>query len=276
MDSPLVSVIVPSFNQSEYLPAALDSVMFQDYPNIELIICNHGSTDNTSYVIRDYVDNVESEYVSYLSLLDESNGKPEFLRKEAPRYPSGRKITVLESDENIGATSSYNEGFRNATGEYCIYLVGDDYLMPCALSEMVYVLEKDDVDFVYADMHVVDDNGRILQRFAKPEYSFQACFCDWFHLGVCRLYRRSLHDISGYYNPEYIHANDYDMFLRFAMDGARFKHLPKVLYSVRKHFPEKGGEPAAWRNNGYQNLLDESVRCARRAIDFINTSKSAG
>ena len=273
LEAPLVSVVVPTFNQAPTLPEALDSVLFQDYPNLEVIVCNHGSTDGTSRIIRDYLQGIERDEVSYLAGMDDSDGTERLIRTHGKRYPPGRGIVVLESDENIGATRSYNEGFRRATGAYCTYLVADDAFLPTAVSEMVQVLEAGEADFVYADMFLVDDGGRILQHLDKPEYSFRACLADWFHLGVCKLYRRSLHEKAGYYDPEYRNANDYDMFLRFAMAGCRFEHLSKVLYRVRKHDPNNPGEPAAWRNHGYENLMRESIRCARRARRFLQQNR---
>lgn len=263
---PLVSVVVPSYNQAHYLPMALDSVMFQDYPNIELLLCNHGSTDATSATIAAYVESVANERVDYLAHMEVEAGAPRFIRETASRFPlQGRSLRVFESRENIGPAASFNVGFQHATGKYCMYLVGDDTLLPQALTSMVAVLEKTDADVVYADMHVIDDKGRILQRLTKPEYDFETCFARWFHLGVCRLYRRELHQRAGWYDPEFRNANDYDMFLRFAMAGARFRHLNRVLYNVRVHDADNPDEPASWRGSGYQNLLDESVRCAKRA-----------
>jgi glycosyltransferase involved in cell wall biosynthesis len=269
MNKPLVSIVVPSYNQARYLPTALDSVMFQEYPNLELIICNHGSTDETPDVIRDFLGAVEKEEVSYLRVMSHDHRR-ELVRQYEPRYPRGRTVKVLQSNENIGGTESYNEGFRAATGEFCMYLVGDDAFAPHAITRMVEVFAANpSLDVVYADMFVVDDAGRILQRLSKPAYSFQHCFADWFHLGVCRLYRRSLHEKVGYYDPAYRNANDYDMFLRFAMAGARFFHLDEVLYYLRRHDPDNPTEPASWRDKGYANLIREAMICADRARAWL-------
>ena len=267
LNNPLVSVVVPTYNQGRYLPIALDSVMFQDYPNIELIICNHGSTDNTTEVIKEYVNSVSKEKVSYLDYFNEEN--KQYVRHYDFKYPQNRKVKIFESKENIGAVNSYNIGFKNSSGKYCMYLVADDYLLPNAISEMVEILEREEVDVVYADMFVVDDEGRIIQRLGKPDWSFRRCLADWFHLGVCRLYKRELHEKYGYYDVKYKNAHDYDLFLRFAMMGASFFHINKVLYCVRKHDPKNPNEPAAWRNGGYENLLKESVECAMRARRFL-------
>ena len=145
---PLVSIVVPTFNQGYYLPIALDSVMFQDYGNIEIIITNHGSTDGTSEVIKSWLNEVKTESVSFLHHYQE-NGSPEFVRHTDRRYPANRRITVIESNENIGGTNSYNEGFKKAIGEFCTYLVADDYFLPHAVSTMVHALTTGNVDVVF-------------------------------------------------------------------------------------------------------------------------------
>jgi glycosyltransferase involved in cell wall biosynthesis len=273
MVEPLVSVVVPSYNQAHYLEAALDSVIFQDYPNIEIIICNHGSTDNTSEVIASFCENVGKNKVSFLKHMDYSE-EGRFVREYVPRYPQNRRIVVLESKENIGGTRSYNEGFMRANGKYCTYLVGDDRFQLNGVRRMVEVLERENCDFVYSDMVIVDDKDRILQKLSKPDYSFESCFADWFHLGVSKLYKTTLHQVSGFYDPEYRNANDYDMYLRFALDGCRFVHIPEVLYYLRSHDPNNKNEPASWRGDGYRNLIRESSLCASRAREAVRTGRA--
>jgi glycosyltransferase involved in cell wall biosynthesis len=273
VEYPLVSIVVPTFNQASFLPVALDSVIFQDYPNLEIIICNHGSTDDTSSIIKRFVKGIKEDNVNYLAYFNDKQGEDDFVRNFDKRYPQNRTIRVIQSKQNIGATNSYNEGFKVASGKYCTYLVADDYFLPNAIKEMVKILENTKMDVVYSDMFVVDSTGRILQHLKKPDYSFKACFADWFHLGVSRLYRQQLHQEVGYYDPGYKNANDYDMFLRFAIAGAKFIHIPKVLYCTRKHNPDDPAEPASWRNNGYVNLLQECTICAKRARAFLESKQ---
>ena len=272
-EMPLVSIVIPSFNQGHYLPIALDSVMFQDYNNIELIICNHGSTDNTSDIIKTYLKRIKTETVSYLDFFQE-NCDNEFIRKHKKRYPQNRNISVVESQINIGGTNSYNEGFKIAKGKYCTYLVADDYFLQGAIKKMVTTLENQSADVVFSDMHIVNDKGEILQHLKKPEFNFKKSLSDWFHLGVSRLYRRELHKTIGYYNPEYKNANDYDMFLRFAINNATFIHIPEVLYCTRKHDANNPNEPASWRNNGYLNLMKECKICAKRARHYLQKKEN--
>jgi GT2 family glycosyltransferase len=81
----------------------------------------------------------------------------------------------------------------------------------------------------------VEDDGQVLRQVRKPEYTFEVCFAEWFHLGVSTLHRRALHDTVGVMDENWQHANDYEWYLRMAEAGARFVHVPKVLYFARFH-----------------------------------------
>jgi len=232
-----VSIIVPTFNQARYLPICLDSAWFQDYPDIEIVVVNDCSTDDTRRVLEEYVRAVETEEVSYAAHYDEAAGRVE--RCTHPRYArEGRSLVLLEHERNRGLSAALNTGFRAATGDYCTFIASDDMLLPAMVGELARVLAERDADFAYADMHVVDDAGRILRRFALPEYTFENAFCHWYLCGICKLYKRELHEKWGWYRED-VNPQDHEMFLRFAMNGARFAHLAKVLANVRIHGPER-------------------------------------
>jgi glycosyltransferase involved in cell wall biosynthesis len=255
-----VSVVVPTYNQAQYLGACLDSIYFQDYPNIEIIVVNDASTDHTREILDEFTRAVKTEKASYASGLNESAG--EIMRTEHYRYPrSGRQLKLIHNPENMGSTATYNRGFKNCSGTYCTYVASDDWCHPGMITSMVTVMESGGFDFVYSDMFVVDDDHRVLREFKLPDYSFQACFRDWYLCGVSKLYRRELHDRFGYYNEQYL-ANDHELYLRFAINGVRFKHIPKVLYSVRSH--EKREENVHSPGN-WSRLLNESCRLVKTA-----------
>lgn len=261
-ESKLISVIVPTYNQARYLGACLDSIWFQDYPNIEIIVVADPSPDNTSEVLAEYRRAVESHRVSHAARLEEGGTVS---RAEAPRYrKEGRSLVIVENDVRLGHTPSYNKGFEMASGEYCTYVASDDICHPQMLSEMAAVLDGGEADFVYSDMFIVDDEMRILREFRLPPYSFEASFCDWYLCGVSKLYRRSLHERFGYYDNGYI-ANDHECFLRFAMNGARFVHFPKVLYSVRSH-DQRSHDVHSGAN--WAKLMKESADLVMKARKF--------
>ena len=257
-----ISVVVPTYNQAEYLWACLDSIWFQDYPDIEIIVVADPSPDNTAEVLAAYRRAVENDRVSHAVRL-EADGSVS--RAEFPRYRAeGRRLIICESETRLGHTPSYNKGFKLASGEYCTYVASDDICHPQMLSEMSRYLDSNEADFIYSDMFVVDDDMCILREFKLPDYSFEASFCDWYMCGVSKLYRRSLHEQFGYYDNAYT-ANDHECYLRFVLGGARFKHIPKVLYSVRSHDQRSSDvhSEASWKK-----LFAESSSLVERARDL--------
>lgn len=256
----LVSMIVPTYNQARYLGPCLDSIWFQDYPNLEIIVVDDCSTDGTADVLADFAERVAGERVSYASYYNEATDEIE--RTGHDRYPkAGRTLKILRNETNRGSTPTYNRGFRAATGDYCTYIASDDLCHPQMVSTLAGPLGRDEADFVYADTFIFDDAGRILREFKLPDYDFRTCFADWYLCGVAKLYRRELHERFGWYDDAYL-ANDHEFYLRIALGGARFTHIPKTLYSIRTH---ANREVNVHSSSNWAKLLNESKRLALRA-----------
>ena len=254
-----ISVVVPTYNQAEYLWACLDSIWFQDYPDIEIIVVADPSPDDTAEVLAAFRRAVENDRVSHAARLEDDGTVS---RAEYPRYRAGgRTLVIRENPERLGHTPSYNLGFTLATGEYCTYVASDDICHPQMLSELARPLDSGEADFAYSDMFVVDDAMRVLREFRLPDYSFEACFCDWYLCGVSKLYKTSLHDRFGFYDEAFT-ANDHECYLRFALGGARFRHVAKVLYSVRSHDRR---DHDVHGEESWKKLLAESSELVHRA-----------
>jgi glycosyltransferase involved in cell wall biosynthesis len=125
-DLPLVSIITPSFNQRAYIEKTLESVLSQDYPNIEYIVLDGGSTDGTRELLLTYADRI---------------------------------TLILEPDD--GQADAINKGMRLATGDILAWMNSDDYYTPGAIRAAVeYLLAHPDVDFVYGDVIAIDAHER--------------------------------------------------------------------------------------------------------------------
>lgn len=252
---PLISVVVPSYNHGRYIGACLDSLMFQDYPNLEIVITDDASTDDSVAVIRRFLRDVAGATASYACRYDAAADVIE--RAVHPRYArTGRRIVFLRAEANGGSTANYNRGLAHCAGEYCTFVPADDICHPQLFSALARPLLDDVADFAYADMFVVDDDMRILREFRLPEHSFDASFRNWYLCGVAKLYRRALHDRFGPFD-ETADADDHECFLRFALGGARFVHVPHTLYSVRSHEGRENGLHAPGR---FARLLEHSKR----------------
>ena len=261
---PLVSVVVPAYNQARYLRACLDSLWFQEYPAVEIVVVDDASTDDTAAVLAGFRDDLAALTTSFASRYDA--GADVIERTRHPVYPgAGRTLRLLRHAENKGLARTLNTGIAACTGRYCTYIPCDDLAYPDMLGALAAALCETGADFAYADMHIVDDAMRILRRFSLPDYSFEACFADWYLCGVCKLYARSLHERHGGYDPALL-AHDHALFQRFALAGARFVHVPRALLAVRDHPRERQVDIHAPDN--WARLLEESkalVRAARAA-----------
>lgn len=264
----LISVVVATYNQAQYLPMCLDSIWFQDYPEIEIVVVNDGSTDNTLEVLKEYEKAIETEKTSYVANYNEESQSIE--RVWHSRYPkAGRKLTIIDCPENSGLSAALNIGFKAANGDFCTFIASDDILLPSMCSSLHRALQENDVDFAYADMHIIDDDGRILRRFALPDYSFKDSFCDWYLCGICKLYRRELHEKHGYFSSDHI-SQDHDMYLRFAMGGAQFLHVNEILAHVRIHDKDrKVDNHSEQKESGQIQDSIELVLKARKALGTV-------
>jgi glycosyltransferase involved in cell wall biosynthesis len=266
----LISVVVATYNQAQYLPMCLDSIWFQDYPELEIVVVNDGSTDDTREVLAAYQQGLETEQASFAANYNERTQRVE--REWHRRYPpEGRKLVVIDCETNGGLSAALNTGFEAAKGDWCTFIASDDILLPSMCSTLHRALRDDDADFAYADMHVIDDAGRILRRFSLPEYTFEHAFCRWYLCGICKLYKRRLHEEHGYYSLEHV-SQDHEMYLRFAMGGAKFVHVPSVLAHVRIHDKDrKVGNHTVEKES---RQIQDSVELVLKAREALKASGS--
>jgi glycosyltransferase involved in cell wall biosynthesis len=138
MSLPKVSVGVPSYNYSKYIIETLNSVVDQTYSNIELIIVDDCSTDNSVEVINEWI----------------------------AAYKGERQITFIVNAVNMGVTKACNIILQHASGKYITWLDSDDLIFPDKVEKQVEVLEMagSNTGFIYSNVNIIDAKGMIIDN----------------------------------------------------------------------------------------------------------------
>jgi len=261
----LVSIVVPTYNQSDCLLTTLEHIICQDYPNIEIIVVDDGSTDKTRSILAEFKKSIYKEKTWKVSGWKFKDRVYRINSRKVFKYPRNRRIITILKKKNVGPTKALNAGLKKASGYYFGFIASDNVILPRYISSLVEVIEVNNADFAYANTYITDDNLRILQHVKTPDYSFKGCFVGWYNMHGAFLYKRELHDKYGSFNENFRHCNDYETFSRFAIENARFVHLDKTLMVVRGHFSKKRrvGQHA---NERHKYRLKEAIICAERAL----------
>lgn len=193
--APLVSVIMPCYNSAVHLNAAIDSVLNQDYPNIELIVVDDGSTDNSLQILQQY----------------------------------GERITVI-CQKNSGPAAARNTGMRAAKGDYIAFNDSDDIWLAGKLTAQITLLESTPTTGLCYTGWIVWDQQQSLESVIKqrPEVSATECVPElsgWLYLkllAVCYIhtttavFRKDVLQNVGYINEDYRIGEDHDYWLRIS------------------------------------------------------------
>jgi glycosyltransferase involved in cell wall biosynthesis len=196
-----VSIVIPAYNHARFLARAVDSVLAQTYPDLELIVLDDGSTDDTRAVLKSY----------------------------------GARLR-WESQSNMGQAATLNKGWSMAAGVLLGYLSADDALLPDAVRQAVECLERHrDAVMVYPDFYQVDEEENRLRAVRTPEFSYADMLCK----GICApgpgaLFRRSAFARAGGWDPALRRIPDFEFWLRLGLQG-RFQRVPEVLAAYRVH-----------------------------------------
>jgi len=204
MKSPRISVITPVYNPGRRdLEECITSVLNQTYADWELILIDDCSPHRD---VRRTLDRAAA--------IDE-------------------RIRVHYRKENGGIVAASNSGLELARGELIALLDHDDALEPDALQSVVEVFDSDPlIDYVYTDESLMTEDGRLIERFYKPDWSPERFRHQMY---VCHLstVRRSLVDEVGGFRAGFDGSQDYDLLLRVTEKARRVGHVPKLLYHWR-------------------------------------------
>lgn len=200
---PKISVITPSFNQGQFLEKTIVSVITQNYPDLEYIIMDGGSTDNSIEIIKKY----ENE------------------------------ITYWKSEKDLGQSDAINKGFKVATGEILAWLNSDDvYCTKTLLTIGEFFLNNPNIDLIYGNSFTIDEHDKIIRETISVKYNKYAYITQAFSLHQASMFwRRELYDRSEGVQIDLYTKMDYDLWLQFYNLNAKISHINETLSCYRTH-----------------------------------------
>lgn len=200
--APKVSIVTPSFNQGHFLEATIQSVLAQDYPNIEYIIVDGGSKDASVEIIRKYQHH----------------------------------LAWWVSEKDKGHADGLNKGFSHASGEILAWLNSDDIYQPGAVSEAVaFLKDHPEVGMVYGDANLIDDTGTVIGRFPSRQTDYRRMLRGSVHIPqASTFFRADRWRQVGPLDLSLFFAFDYDLWVRLAK-VSEIHYLPRLWADFRLH-----------------------------------------
>jgi glycosyltransferase involved in cell wall biosynthesis len=203
LKKPFLSVITVVFNNAAHIRDSINSVLSQDYPHIEYLVIDGGSTDGTIEIINEYKE----------------------------------KISVFVSEPDGGIYDALNKGIELASGDFIGILHSDDlYQDSTVLSDMVDLIKKEGSEFAFANMAIVEEKSLAVSRYYASQY-FRPWILrtGWMPPHPTCIIKKSLHNEFGLYSTKYKIVGDYDFFVRvFYGRKICWSHLNRVTIKMRK------------------------------------------
>ncbi len=202
MNEPAISIITPSFNQAEFLESTINSVLSQNYPNLEFIIVDGGSDDESVDILRRY-----ERHLTWTS----------------------------EPDE--GQAQAINKGFKRATGQIVAWLNSDDIYLPGTLSAVAgFLANRPEVDLVYGDYYVIDLAGQVLLRKKEIPFDHNILLYGLDYISQpATFFRRAIFESIGLLDERLHYGLDWEYWLRLADHGGNLAHMSRYLAAARWH-----------------------------------------
>lgn len=198
---PLVSIVTPSYNQGRFIRATIESVLAQTYANIEYLVVDGASADDTIDILRSY---------------------------------GGRISWISEPDS--GQAEAINKGLRMMHGQIVGYLNSDDVLLPDAIGRIVeHFRVHPECDLVYADAQYIDDADRVIGMYRTAEYSFRRLMEDCCICQPAAYWRSHVATRVGLFDERLQYAMDYDYWIRLDRAGCLIQYMPKTIAQSRLH-----------------------------------------
>lgn len=207
-----ISIIIPCYNQAEYLPTALDSVLNQTYDNYEIIAFNDCSLDNTSQILFDYQDKYFKD-----------------------------KIKIIETNERVGVYESYHMALKECSGEYVVWLMSDNALKENCLEVLSIELDNG-YDIAYGKQEIWSEDFKEMIRVSektKVPFDFEESILgmkdDWkmIKFSTAFMYKKKVHDVVG--DISFLLCDEATFIAECAINFFKIKGIDLTLTKYRQH-----------------------------------------
>jgi glycosyltransferase involved in cell wall biosynthesis len=224
---PKISIIMPSYNQGIFIEKSILSILNQDYPNLELIIIDGGSIDNTIEIIKKYED----------------------------------RIAYWASNKDNGQSDALNIGFSHAKGEIFGWLNSDDLYMPETFKLVVEAYDKNkELEIIYGDWLSIDENDKVIDLNHAFDFNVDHFKYESFHINAQSMFwKKKVHDNFSGFNLDLIYTMDYQMILEFGLfvNKKSYKRVNYPLGAFRRHKKQK--------TQGFTvKMLNEHIQISKR------------
>jgi len=198
----LISIVTPSYNQAHFIEDTIRSVLSQDYPHMEYLIVDGGSTDNTVEIIRKY----ES------------------------------RLTWWVSEKDLGQTDAINKGFARAKGDILAWINSDDTYESGAITAAVnYFHAHPEVGMIYGDCNFINERGDVIGKFDSAQTNYRLLRQGYTHIPQQTMFfRANLWKQVGPLDPSFYFAMDYDLWTRISA-RSEIKYVPQTWANFRLH-----------------------------------------
>ena len=203
MNTPKISIITPSFNQVDFLERTLLSVLEQDYPNIEYIVIDGGSTDGSVDLIKKYE----------------------------------RRLAYWVSEKDRGQAHAINKGLERATGDWVAWQNSDDTYYPGAFSQLAAVAQSNgSAQLIIGNMNLIDRDDQILRDLKYVRRTYSSLLSEGMILSnQSAFWQRKVHQELGLLSESLDCAFDYEWFLRLLAEGRQTAHVNTTGGALRVH-----------------------------------------